>query len=389
MPSVQTHVRKPPLPALTGIRTLLALNIMFFHFTPPHMGYASPFVINGFVFVGFFILLSGFVLSYNYSDRALTLNPRDFWVARFARLYPVYLLALLLSFQMLETEWQARSHAQFWQGILLTPILLQGWSPWLATFWNTVGWTLSCELLLYALFPWIIRVWARRAPWLNTPGTLIPLFFAFWIVGLVPHTLYLVFNPDHLTEPVNRYSYGFWLRALKYTPPAYLCMFLAGITLGKLQLQLKISRVQRFAVAVVGLSVVLLFFYTTVSHVPYILLHGGLLVPLFALLTIGLSAPNPVASIFAWKPLLLVGESTYCLYMLHFNGINLFHSWHLWERLHLAAFDPWISYVAVMLLALAVHNFVENPVRRIILQRFRSGTPRAAQQPMPQLIVAE
>ncbi|HWZ00254.1 MAG TPA: hypothetical protein VNX17_04210, partial [Edaphobacter sp.] len=29
--------RKPPLPALTGIRTLLAIFIILFHFTPPHL----------------------------------------------------------------------------------------------------------------------------------------------------------------------------------------------------------------------------------------------------------------------------------------------------------------------------------------------------------------
>jgi len=34
----QATIRKPPLPALTGIRTLLAIFIILFHFTPPHLG---------------------------------------------------------------------------------------------------------------------------------------------------------------------------------------------------------------------------------------------------------------------------------------------------------------------------------------------------------------
>jgi hypothetical protein len=45
------------------------------------------------------------------------------------------------------------------------------------------------------------------------------------------------------------------------------------------------------------------------------------------------------------------------------------------ERLHLAAFDPWLSYVILILLALAVFHFVEIPVRNAILQRF-SSKPR-------------
>ena len=56
---------------------------------------------------------------------------------------------------MLAAEWHARSHGAVLAGAILTPLLLQGWSPPLATFWNTVAWTLSCEAALYFAFPWI------------------------------------------------------------------------------------------------------------------------------------------------------------------------------------------------------------------------------------------
>ena len=155
--AVKANLSRPPLPALTGLRTLLALSIVFFHFTPPHMEILAPIFNNGFVFVGFFFLLSGFILAYNYADRP-NLSKRDFWVARFSRLYPVYLAALVISYQMLASEWGAHSRAEFWQGFLLTPLLLQGWFPNLATFWNTVAWTLSCEFMLYLAFPWLVRI---------------------------------------------------------------------------------------------------------------------------------------------------------------------------------------------------------------------------------------
>ena len=44
-----------------------------------------PVIDNSYVFVGFFFLLSGFVLAYNYADRPAPLVKRDFWRARFAR----------------------------------------------------------------------------------------------------------------------------------------------------------------------------------------------------------------------------------------------------------------------------------------------------------------
>lgn len=357
-------MRKPPLPALTGVRTLLAVNIMFFHFTPPHMGVFYPMINNSYVFVGFFILLSGYILSYNYGDRPETVTPRKFWRARFARLYPIYLLSLVLSFVMLQTEWNARPHGQFLTGMVLTPFLLQGWNPWLATFWNTVAWTLSAEAAFYFLFPWLVRL-----PWPRHPGRLVALLLGIWAVGLVPHMLYLHFNPDHLAMPVNRYSYGFWLRTLKYTPLAYLCTFLVGMTLGRLQAGLTLTPRQRTAIAAAALAGIALFFAVAIDRVPYILMHGGLLVPLFSALVIGLSGQNIFASLFSIRPLMLLGQASYALFLLHFNFINMLRQFHVPQHLHLEAWDPWISYAATLVLAVAAMHYVERPARQAILAK--------------------
>ncbi len=361
--------RRPALPALTGIRTLLAFAIVLFHFTPPHMGILFPFIDNGYVFVSVFFLISGYILTYNYADRAKTLIKREFWLARFSRLYPVYLLVLLLSFRMLQDEWLARPHFEFWQGLLLTPLVLQGWSPSVATFWNTVAWTLSCEVVLYAAFPWLIR-----APWPKRPLYLVFVLLGLWIVGLVPHTAYLLLNPDHLAGPVDRYSSSQLIRFLKYTPLPYVCTFLSGVTLGKLQLALTLTPRQRFLISAFSLAAVGVFFYTVVLHTPYLLMHGGLMTPLFAALVLGLSGPHAISAVFSWRPLLLVGESSYCLYLIHFNVFQLLHTYHVPERLHMAAFDPWLSYGILVLLALAAFHFVETPARKAILRRFSHRT---------------
>lgn len=361
----KTTTRKPPLPALTGIRTLLAIFIILFHFTPPHLGLLYPFIDNGYVFVGVFFLISGYVLTYNYADRAKTLSKREFWLARFSRLYPVYLLVLIISITMLQDEWHARSHAEFWQGIILTPFVLQGWSPSVATFWNTVAWTLTSECVLYAAFPWLIRF-----PWPTKPLRLVALLITLWVIGLIPHSLYLYLNPDHIVGPVDRYSSSQLIRFLKYTPLPYVCTFLTGVTLGKLQLALTLTPRQRLILSSISLVLVGIFFYSLVRHTPYLLMHGGLLTPIFAALVLGLSGPHPISALFSWRPLLLIGESSYCLYLLHFNVFQLLHTYHVPERLHLVALDPWLSYVILILLALAVFHFVETPARKAILNRF-------------------
>ena len=365
--------RKPPLPALTGIRTLLAFNIVLFHFTPPYLGPIRPFVEHGFVFVNVFFLISGFILSYNYFDRGASLNKRDFWLARFSRLYPVYLLVLIISFKMLEIEWHARSRTEFWQGFILSPLLLQGWSPSLATFWNTVAWTLSCEVAFYAAFPWLIRL-----PWPRKPSRLILLILVFWIINLGPSTIYLLLNPDHLAEPITRYTSTTLIRFLKYTPIPYAATFLAGVALSRLQLLATVTERQRLAIAAIAVVLLGLFFYVVSPHIPYLVLHGGLLLPLFAMLVFGLSGPHIISSIFAWEPLLLIGESSYCLYLLHFNVFILIHMYHIPERLHVATLDPWISYAALIALSIVVYRFVENPARRAILRRFPPSRAKAA-----------
>ena len=356
--------RKPALPALTGMRTLLAVNIMLFHFTPPHMQLLYPVINNSYVFVGFFFLLSGYVLAYNYADRAAPMSKRQFWKARFARLYPIYAFSLAFSGLMVAQEWHARSHGEFFAGLVLTPLLLQGWDPWLATFWNTVAWTLSCDLLLYLLFPYLLRL-----RWPEKPLKLAALALVLWAVGLVPHTIYLLTNPDHLPGPADRYSYGFWIRGLKYGPPAYLCTFLVGIALGKLQARIRLTARQRMWIAVVSLAAIALFFAYVVDRVPYVLMHGGFLVPLFGALVIGLSGKNFVATAFAWKPIELLGQCSYCLFLLHFNLINMIREFHVPERLHVAAYDPWFSYAVAIALSVAAMYGVEKPARARILGR--------------------
>lgn len=365
-PSRPQTVRKPALPALTGLRTILAINIMFFHFTPPHPTFLEPLLGNAYVFVGFFFLISGFVLAYNYADRP-SLSKRAFYLARLSRVYPVYLLALVLSIPFLViAEWPSHTHAEFFTGLLLAPLALQSWSPQLATFWNTVAWTVPAELFLYLLFPFILLLFRRCQIHIATPRRLILLILSIWLLGLVPHTIYWLTNPDHLPAPANRFTYAFWLRLLKYSPLPYLCTFTAGILLARLHAVLQISPARRAIMALTALIALGLFFAFAVNRLPYVLIHGTLLLPLFAPLLLGLASENPVAAIFSWKPVVTIGETTFSLYLLHFNAFLLIHYWHLPEHLHVAFLDPWISYLFIIALAFAVQRLYEGPARAFV-----------------------
>ncbi len=171
--TAKTEMAKPArLNALTGLRCFAALNIVFFHFSNPQwFGPFAPVVNAGYASVSFFILLSGFVLAYNYADKARDgkLNKVRFWEARFTRLYPIYLLSLLLAWEMVPLERAAHTTGMFWTGMVLTPVLLQGWIPQIATFLNTPAWTMSAESFFYFLFPWMAR-WKRPHAGGSAPG---------------------------------------------------------------------------------------------------------------------------------------------------------------------------------------------------------------------------
>jgi len=359
--------RRAHLPALSGIRIFFAASIVAFHFSDARMwGVLAPLVSNAYVFLGCFFLLSGYILAYNYAERGPTLAKRQFWLARFARLYPVYLLALLVSWHMLLAEFHFRSRTEFLQGVILTPLLLQGFCPLLATFWNTPAWTLSSEVMLYAAFPWIVRL-----RWPKSPLRLALLTLFFWMLGFIVPGLYILLNPDHLAAAATRFSFGYWLWALKYTPVSYIPTFLAGISLGYLQLRAQISDRARLWMALSATIVLAAVFHWWIQFLPFVMLHTGMMTPLFAILVLGLSGSNWYASALSWRPLVVLGDASFCIYLLHFNTWNLLHLYRIPARLGFTGLaDNWFSYAVILAFSLAAYYLLEMPARKWILNRF-------------------
>jgi peptidoglycan/LPS O-acetylase OafA/YrhL len=366
-PRPPQHNKKETLPALTGLRCFAALNIVFFHFSNPKwFGPFAPVVDHGYTSVSFFLLMSGYILAYNYSDRASKghLRTREFWIARFSRLYPVYILALILSIGMLIEEWHARSHAQFAWGVFLTPLLLQGWSPSLSTFWNTPAWTMCVEAFFYLIFP-VVILWKRpKRIW-----PLLAVMLGLWLLGMLLPSLYMWFHPDGDLHP-GRYTDGFWIRALKFTPPPHVPSFLFGIALADLDAMIPRAARRRLLFGALGMCGIYAILYYG-DKMPYPMMHNGLMMPLFALAILGLAGHNLIARFFGFYPFAVVGQASYCLYILHFNLWNLLYQYQVSARLHLSQFDPWFSYALLIGTAMLVTYCFEKPCQQWIRSLIR------------------
>jgi len=101
-------MRKPELPALTGVRFYAALLVFLSHAVviPGMESLARGHLVfdAGVVGVSFFFVLSGFILTYNYVDVFRSTLPvagyKKFLWDRFTKIYPVHLAITLLMIPM-------------------------------------------------------------------------------------------------------------------------------------------------------------------------------------------------------------------------------------------------------------------------------------------------
>jgi peptidoglycan/LPS O-acetylase OafA/YrhL len=162
------------LPALTGLRFLLGMWVILHHLTGKNMlldqwNQTLPFAAQsifrgGYLAVQTFFLLSGFVLAQSYATtRWNRQSLKRFAIARFARIYPAYLLSLILvSWFVFEFLLKSgRSAAQKAAVVGDYAFVLQGWTGSLNVGWNTPAWSLSCEFFFYLCFP-LLFLWLGR-----------------------------------------------------------------------------------------------------------------------------------------------------------------------------------------------------------------------------------
>lgn len=136
--------------ALDSWRGICALIVALHHFTVPNVVTTLPLIRNGYLFVDFFFVLSGFVISHAYRGD----DAAGFVRRRVARLWPLHLATLtaFVTFEWLRFNFtgdgfnEGRSLPQ----LLPNALLLQSFGA--DATWNWPSWSVSVEMGLYLSF---------------------------------------------------------------------------------------------------------------------------------------------------------------------------------------------------------------------------------------------
>jgi peptidoglycan/LPS O-acetylase OafA/YrhL len=221
---------------LTPLRGMAAILVAVFHFEMT-IGRFVPaswtmFFEKSYLMVDLFFVLSGFIMLHVYGarfDRTLRKGSlRHFFVARFARTYPLHLFTLLLLVLIVRqlTNWgDPPIVLEQPADILPNVFLLQSFGVCRIYNWNIPSWSISAEWGAYLLFPFL-ALWINRSRVrVSLLLTLLVLFAWYSIMFLLPRK-----NPLNPLIPVPHnlnatFDYGY-LRGI------------AGFTAGMLIYQL-------------------------------------------------------------------------------------------------------------------------------------------------------
>lgn len=354
---------------------MLGLWVIIHHLTGKRMllekwNHALPLALQsimrgGYLAVQTFFLLSGLVLAQSYANtrwnrKSLT----RFAVARFARIYPAYLLSLLMiawfAFQFV----MKAGHTAAQKASVLGDyaFVLQGWkAPGVG--WNTPAWSLSCEFFFYACFP-LLLMWLGRC-------RMSRVWFAFGLSMVTPILL------AHAGVPTV------------WKPLHHLADFVAGIAAARIYRMMQSSEAEGagkwLSLAAIAAGAALIV-YPHVLDGTVVSLNTALR-PVNMALLIGLACGGGfLVRVLSTATAEYLGKVSYSMYILH---IPLLWWYSAYTSFRWGSAPPlWVGilFIAIVIgFSIAAYEWVEVPANRWIRDW---GMQKTAASPAQQLAAA-
>lgn len=369
---------------MTGLRFVAAAAVFVYHapnwvqvptFNPGPLGPAA---------VGFFFVLSGFILAHVYRRADLPLAPLRFYRARFARVWPLHLVCLVAMLTLWPASLPETTTAAL--QLLTHTTLLQGWtwdSDW-ALAWNGPAWSLSVEAFFYALFPLLVQ---RRT------GTLVVVYGICCLMNLA---LYAAAEHGAATRPEQTAA---WAHFASSFPLLRLQEFVLGICAHAVWRRFAAGaasgprrRVWLVTLGEIGaVAATVACFFTwgrgqwgepwigahTAPITVGALAHGpGLSWAFAAVIVFGAVGTGWLSRALATRSMVYLGEISYAVYLVHTPVMTVVsarmqHFAFLWHVPLL------VGVTTTLAVAAWLHALVELPARQALLAQGIGATGRA------------
>jgi peptidoglycan/LPS O-acetylase OafA/YrhL len=346
---------------LTSLRFFAALFVIMFHTTPSILLVDNPLPVAsiikfGFTAVGFFFTLSGYILAIVYLSKGSVVNHRRFWLSRFARVYPLFVLTLIIDapnllLSRIATYGTRIAVAKTGITFLANLAMLQSWFLAFRGIDNP-NWSLAVEAVFYLIFPFIAySLW--RVSLRSTLFLLGVVYIMAMILPLLGRLLHF-----------DRYL-------LMYNPLFHIAEFVAGILLARwhtsmLAEQGSLKTLQQWCLPMIFLSMGLFGLVVVYSaYIPFVVIHDGLLIPISALAIIGCASGNELLGrLLSPRFLVVLGEASYAMYLIHIP------IWHVVERAHLSQSVEFFPAYLVIVIGLSIVSlyWFETPFRYRLLK---------------------
>jgi peptidoglycan/LPS O-acetylase OafA/YrhL len=347
---------------LYAVRFIAALVVVLFHYSPPGVRTdLTPFIKNGNEAVNIFFFISGFVLTVSnarfFSNPQSVFPKKEFYIKRIARIYPLYLLAILI-LVFFHYGIQAIDGPSVKYKLLFEMVGIQQWL-YVGSF-NYPDWSVSCEIMFYLLFPFIAQDMRRHS-------NVFKWFVWFYYLVSVAAT--------YLLYPWYKANLPFLTRrlvdAIYMNPLLLISVFMFGMLAGECFNKQSIpffnrSRNSLVAAIVAGVVILLAKYYSPHSSA---LLKGGLLAPVYFVFIMAITSFKTEQTKFITSRLFIfLGDISYGMYIMQYP-LYVFYIHYIQPVATLTALINYI--VALICFASLTHLFVEKPLRKIITSLYR------------------
>jgi len=421
---------RPDIPALTGLRFVAALSVLIAHgcaaiLASHETQYGVIYWMrqaSGFGMTLFFVL-SGFVIHYNYAHLVTSAGARgigSYLWARFARLYPLFLLMMLVYVLV------SSRHIDYWSGhpermnsiLLALPYFILSMQSWFYVIIDgnplldaiggasPITWSISTEWFFYFIYLAFVWLVLRLRTLLVTLPVIVLWCFVWTVIATGLHNrtapintwAVLHFGPVADFGERQQDSFVRWL--LYFSPYLRLGEFVLGSLVAQLYAQTLKQKTSwgensagTVAFVAAAASVVWITYVEYSPDVATTILRemnmNFALAPSAALLIFCAARyRGRIFRLLMCRPVIVLGEASYSIYLVHLvvltaaarllspAGHGIFYD----------LFDLALIIVAIFLISIALYAFYEAPARRLLRGLWRDRQkleqPAAPGQPL-------